>query len=252
MGAWTTRSRARVRAFRVIAVIMAVSAVAFGIFTAGSGIVIEALRIHAFHNVVLVTLLLVLSAPPAIAAARSPERAGPHVIHLGALGVAGVATMVLSLMVDLYTVPFIVLTGLLLLLRVPLRPAVGPGRPSLALGLLVAAAAGPVIGYALGQAELQRIDTSSEHAELNHWVEMSFTAVAILLLGVLAALRPTAFRLSAWGAGAGLAVMGGASLALQGYPSVLDTPWAWAALAGGVVFLAVAEWEFRRAGPGRG
>ena len=57
---------------------MAVSGVAFGLFTAVFGIVSEAQEIHAFHNVVVAALLLVLSAPPAIAAARAPDRAaGP-------------------------------------------------------------------------------------------------------------------------------------------------------------------------------
>jgi hypothetical protein len=47
-------------------------------------------------------------------------------------------------------------------------------------------------------------------------------------------------------AGAGVAVLGGASLALEGYASALDTAWAWAALGGSLVFLTVVEWESRR------
>jgi hypothetical protein len=105
--------------------------------------------------------------------------------------------------------------------------------------------------YALEQAELQRIDFSSEHAEFNHWVETSFYAVAILLLGLVAALRPAANRLTAWCAGLGLAILGGASLALGHYASSFDGPWAWAALLGGLVFISVAEWE-RLRGPSSG
>jgi hypothetical protein len=99
------------------------------------------------------------------------------------------------------------------------------------------------VTYALAQAELQRIDVSSEHAEFNHWVETSFYAVAVLLLGLMSALRPAAYRLTAWCAGLGLTILGGASLALGSYPSALDAPWAWAALLGGLVFVSIAEWE---------
>jgi hypothetical protein len=211
------------------------------------GIVSEAQTIHAFHNVVVAALLLVLSAPPAFAAAREPERAVAPLLHLSALGVAGLATMALGLTIDIYTLPFVVLVGVLLLLRVARGPALGVGCPSVALGILVTAAAVPLVTYALGQAELQRINTSSNHAELNHWVEMSFYAVAVLLLRALAALRPTTFRMSAWSAGIALAVMGGASRALEGYASALGTSGAWAALVGGVLFLFLTEWEVRQA-----
>jgi hypothetical protein len=229
---------------------MAVSAVAFGLVTAVFGIISEAQLIHAFHNTVVATLLLVLSAPPAIAAARSPERAMPALGHLVVLSVAGLATMAVAVRLDVFTLPFIVLVGVLLLLRVPRGPALASGRPSLPLVVLVLAAAVPLVAYALGQAELQRIDATSEHAELNHWVETSFTAVAILLLGALAALRPVAYRMTAWTAAVALAALGVASLLLPGHASTFDTPWAWAALAGSLAFIALAEWESRRAGSG--
>jgi len=233
----------RFRTFRVIAAIMAVSGVAFGLFTAAFGIVSEAQEIHAFHTVVVAALLLLLSAPPAIAAARSPNRAAAPLPHLVGVGAAGLITMVLGLKVDIFTLPFIVLVGVLLMLRVPRRPASARGGLSPFLVVLVAVAVLPLVTYALAQAELQRIDISSEHAEFNHWVETSFYAIAVLLLGLMAALRPAAYRLTAWCAGLGLAILGGASLALGHYASALDAPWAWTALLGGLAFVSVAEWE---------
>ena len=244
-------SHSRLRTFRVIAAIMAVLGVAFGLFTAVFGIVSEAQEIHAFHNVVVAALLLVLSAPPAIAAARAPDRAAGPLLHLVAVSVAGVITMVLGLRVDIFTLPFIVLVGVLLMLQRPPGPALAVGGLSPSLAALVAVAALPLVIYALEQAELQRIDFSSEHAEFNHWVETSFYAVAILLLGLVAALRPAANRLTACCAGLGLAILGGASLALGHYASSFDGPWAWAALLGGLVFISVAEWE-RLRGPSSG
>ena len=230
---------------------MAVSAVAFGLVTAVFALIDESQEIHAVHNAVVASLLLVLSAPAAVAAARSPDEAWPSLLHLIAVGIAGLVTMVVSLRLDIFTLPFIVFVGVLILLRVPRGPLVAPGRPSAVLAVLTLAAAIPLTVYGLEQAELQRIDTMSEHAEFNHWVETSFYAVAILLLGTLAAFRPRQFRFSAWTAGVALAVLGGISLAFPDKPSALDAGWAWAALAGGVLFVGAAEWEATRATRGR-
>jgi hypothetical protein len=169
---------------------------------------------------------------------------------LSVVGLAGLVTMAAALTVDPFTLPFIVFVCVLWVLR-PNRdePVIPAGKPSPILLVLVAAATVPLVSYALGQAELQRIDDVSEHAELFHWVETSFYAVAVLLLGLLAALRPVAFPLSAWCAGVALAVLGGASLLLPDRPSALETPWAWAALVGAIAFLAAANWETRRVGP---
>ncbi|MFN2418871.1 MAG: hypothetical protein ABR593_08105, partial [Candidatus Limnocylindria bacterium] len=109
-----------------------------------------------------------------------------------------------------------------------------------------AVAAVPLVIYALGQAELQRNDSSSEHAVFFHWVETSFYAIAILMLGLLAALRPGAFRTAGWMAGLALALLGAASLVLGQYASAIEAPWSWAALIGGLVFVGVGEWESRR------
>jgi len=239
-------------AFRVIAWIMAVSAIAFGVAT-GSAIFVEEMEIHAFHNVVVASLLLVISAPAALQAARHADHPLPGLMQIVAIGFAGVATMALGLTIDPFTLPFIVLGIVLwvLWLRRPERDGFPTGRPSIVLLLLVAAAAVPSVVWASDNARLQRIDDLSEHAELFHWVETSFYALAVLLLGLLAALRPRAFRMSAWSGGIALAIVGGASLALSDHASALPSPWSAIALAGGIVFVAAGEWEARRRGTGR-
>ena len=233
-------------AARVLAALMAVSGIAFGIVTVVLGLVDEAQLPHVVHNTVVASLLLVISAPAAIAVARAPERSIGALVTLAVIGVAGLATMALSVTLDPFTLPFVVLVGVLWALRPTRERPLPAGRPSLVLLGMVAAAAAPLILYALGNASMQRTDVS-DHARFFHWVETSFYAVAVLLLGLLAAIRPAAYRLAAWSAGVALAVLGAASLFLTGYPSALDTPSAAAALAGGIAFIGVAEWEARRA-----
>jgi hypothetical protein len=242
------RSGGRRRAFRIVASIMAVSGAGFGLFTAVFGIISRDQRIHAIHNSVVATLLLVLSAAPALAAARGPERSTLPLMQLTAVGVAGLVTMGLSLTIDPFTLPFILLVGVLWALQPARERPIPAGRPSWILLVLVLAAAAPLAVYALDNADLQRLDQTSEHAELYHWVETSFYAIAILLVALLAALRPAAYRLPAWSAGIALVVLAAASLAFPGYASALDGPWAWGALAEGIIFVAAAEWERLRFG----
>lgn len=236
-------------AFRIIATIMGVSGAGFGLFTAAFGILSEAQRIHAIHNSVVATLLLVLSAAPALAAARDPEHSTAPLMHLTAVGIAGLATMAFSLTIDPFTLPFILLVGVLWALQPARERPIPEGRASWILLVLVLASVVPLVVYALDNAELQRLDRTSEHAELYHWVETSFYAIAIVLLGLLAALRPTVYRLSAWSAGIGLVVLGVASLFLPGYASAIHASWAWGAVAGGAVFVGASEWERSRLGP---
>ena len=234
----------RITAMRVLAIVMAVGAIGFGLFTAVFGIVNPAQEPHAFHNVVVASLLIVLSTPPLIVVARTPDRAVRALVILAAVAMAALVTMALSLTLDPFTLPFVILVGVLWLLAP--RSAGAAPRPSLILGALVLVAAVPLVGYALGQAELQRTDHTSEHAAFFHWVETSFYAIAVLLLGALAALRPAAFRLAAWMGGVGLAILGIGALLLPGFASSLPSPWGWAAVIGGVVFVGAAEWEARR------
>ncbi|MGH2686994.1 MAG: hypothetical protein ACRDJP_16140, partial [Actinomycetota bacterium] len=103
---------------------------AFGLYTAVFGLVAESQRIHAFHNVVLATLVLVITAPAAIAAFRDPERSTAPLSHLLAATVAGSVTMALALTIDPFTVPVLVAIVALWFLRPRREPVLGPGRPS--------------------------------------------------------------------------------------------------------------------------
>lgn len=246
MNGSTQGSSRRLRVVRILAIVMAVSGVGFGLFTIVFGIVSPAQAPHAFHNVIVASLLIVLSAPAVVAIARAPERAVRPLVILSAVGVAGLLTMAVALTPDPFTLPFVILVGVLWTL-VPDRYGAFPtGRLSLPLLAFVLAAAGPLFVYALDQAGLQRVDHASEHAAFFHWVETSFYAVAIALLGVLVAIRPVAYRLAAWCAGVGAGLLGAAAILLPTYASAPPSPWGWVALLGGLAFLGLSELEVRR------
>jgi hypothetical protein len=242
---------ARLRALRILAAGMAVGGIGFGLFTVVFGLVSPDQAPHAFHNPIVASLLIVLSAPPLIAIARAPERPIRPLVVLAAIGVAALATMAMALTIDPFTLPFVVLVAVLWAVATDRADAFPAGAPSvamLALSALAAAALGP---YAVAQAELQRTDQVSEHAAFFHWVEMAFYATAIPLLGLLAGLRPAAYRMAAWCAAVALAILGIASLVYGEYASALPVPMAWVVAVGSVVFIVVAEWEDRRQGPAR-
>ena len=222
------------------------SGIAFGLFTIVFGIVGPDQEIHAVHNTMVAALLIVLTAPPMVAVARAPERAIRPLVILAALAVAGLAAMALALTPDPFILPVLVLIGVLWVLVPSREDAIPMGRPSPLMLALVLAAAVALVPYAIDNAELQRTDHTSDHAAFFHWVETSFTAAGIVLVGLVAALRPRAFRMATWSAGLALAIIGAASVLFPGYASALAPPWSWAAMVGGLAFIGVGEWEARR------
>ena len=104
--------------------------------------------------------------------------------------------------------------------------------------------------YALENAALQRSDQTSEHARFYHWVETAFYAAGVIVLGVLAAWRPSIFRFATWCAGLGLAILGAASVLFAEHASALASPWGWVAVVGGLAFIGVGEGGFEAVGQG--
>ena len=233
-------------AMRVIAWILTVSGVAFGLFTIVFGLVGPDQEIHAVHNAVVASLLIVLTAPPMVAVARAPERAIRPLVVLAALAVAGLAAMALALTPDPFILPVLVMIGVLWLLAPSPEGAIPPGRPSFVMLAFVLAGAVLLVPYAIDNAGLQRTDHTSDHAAFFHWVETSFTAAGIVPVGLVAALRPRAFRMATWSAGLALAILGAASVLFGQHASALFSPWSWAALIGGLAFIGLGEWEVRR------
>ena len=245
-------SRRRLRITRLIAGFMAGSAILFGAFTVVFGIVAESQHIHGFHNAVVAALLLVLSAPPALAIARRPDRSDAPLITLTILSAAAVITMAASLTIDPFTMPFVVFTGVLWTLRQSNERTAREEQPNKGLLLLVAAGAVPLVVYALGQAELQRTLAGDVHSQFFHWVEASFYATGILFFGVLSALRPRTQRMAGLSAGLGLIIFGLAALFLSGHASAVPTPWSWLAVVGGAAVIGLVTRNGVRGQPAQG
>lgn len=80
-----------------------------------------------------------------------------------------------------------------------------------------------------------------------HWAGMAAVALAIILVGLLAALRIRGWRVTAWTAGLALAYYGLVSVLTSADASSGGYPWGGLAIAWGVVFVFLAEREARAA-----
>jgi MFS family permease len=181
---------------------------------------------------------------------RAPERrvAGFQQAALALVGFALAGTLAGDGTALLFVLGFAVLTAILGWLH-PAREHVlvrgeGPSMPLLVLALLAAV---PLTVFAFDMAELQRTGIPSDtHVAERHWSTMATLALSIWLVAAQAALRTPGWRIPAWSAGLAAAVLGVASMVFPAYPGSLGRTWGLVALLGGVVFVALAEWTYRR------
>jgi hypothetical protein len=231
---------------RFVAWFLILSGIGFSGFTVVFAFVGADQEIHAVHNVVVTSLIVVLTVPALVVVARAPETSAPELLILAALTVAGVVAMALSLTPDPFILPVLVLIGVLWFLapsHTGSVPAGSPSLPVLAFAIGAALLLGP---YALDNAALQRSDTTSDHARFFHWVEVAFYSFGIVVLAALGAWRPRGFRLATWCAGIALTMLGAASAVFPGFASALAAPWSGVALVGGPAFIGLGERQARR------
>lgn len=149
-----------------------------------------------------------------------------------------------NLIPALFLVPTL---GILLALHPARKGFLRPGGSVSPALLVLAGASGiPLIAYALHMgAEAQKVTGPPHHVQ--RLSTMAALAIAILLTGLLAALRTRGWTIPAWSAGSAVLVFGLASMAFPEHPGAEGRWWAGLAIAGGVLFIAAAEWEARRA-----
>jgi len=105
-------------------------------------------------------------------------------------------------------------------------------------------AAGPAFVYAWGQL---RLDHSALPlaAHGGHWTAMAILTVALVLLSLLGASRPTGWRVPVWSVGATAMLFGISSAALPHMPSSVGRFWGVLAAAWAISYVATAEIRFR-------
>jgi hypothetical protein len=80
----------------------------------------------------------------------------------------------------------------------------------------------------------------------DRFAELAALAIAIVVVGMLAAAKPEGWRVTAWSVGAAAAILGAVSTGLPELPGALGQLGGAFALAWGVLFIAVAKWEAQR------
>jgi hypothetical protein len=117
-----------------------------------------------------------------------------------------------------------------------------------ALAAIAVLGAVPLIGYALSMAAQARELAGPPH-HIQRLTTMAALAIALPLAGLLAAFQTRGWRISAWCAGAAALVFGLASMVFPNYRGSAGRGWGALALAGGLLFVLVAEWEVWRVRP---
>jgi hypothetical protein len=137
-----------------------------------------------------------------------------------------------------------------------LRRGAAPNRTLLAITVIGAV---PLVAYALDMG-MQAQDLAGPPHHVQRLSTMVAMALAIVLTGLLAALRTRGWRIPAWSAGTAAIVFGLASAVFPDQAGAVGRGWGGLAITGGVLFIAAAEREVRRAtaarepssmGPGR-
>lgn len=118
-------------------------------------------------------------------------------------------------------------------------------RFSPALATIALLGAVPFITYALGMGAQARELVAPPH-HIQRLATMAAMAIAVVLVGLLAALQTRGWRTPAWCAGAAAVVFGLACVVFPTYQGSAGRGWGILALGGGFLFVVVAEWQARR------
>jgi len=130
-----------------------------------------------------------------------------------------------------------------------LHPARGalvrpPTRISPRLAGIALLGAIPLVAYALAMGTAaQELTGPPHHVQRLSW--MAALAVAIELTALLAALRTPGWRIPTWSAAMAVMLFGAASVLFPYHPASVGSAGGALAIGGGLLFIAVAEWEAR-------
>ncbi|MDQ6877172.1 MAG: hypothetical protein M3082_05645, partial [Candidatus Dormibacteraeota bacterium] len=141
---------------------------------------------------------------------------------------------------------FLVAVAILVALHPARREFFKPGAgvsPALAAISLLGAI--PATGYAVSMLVQARQFVGPPH-HADRFAEMAAAAIAIVFVGLLAALKTHGWTIPARSAGVAAIVVGMASVVFPDAPGAVGHAWGAVAVGWGVLFLAAAEWEARQ------
>lgn len=252
-------SRGRRIAFSVLAAVFAAAALG-GLF--GIGLVIgwfddDAGGIHRVHDIGFGVLFGVIVSVGFAALVARPERRPSAYLQATVAAVAALLAGLISADWGYLSLglPLVAALVILLVLHPTRETVLHPTlQPSAAMTAVALVGAIPLVGFAVTAARLQRDGLAADpHVSMSHWATMSAMALGLVFTGLLASTRIRGWRLTAWCAGIGAATYGLASIVFARfpgsevpYPGSEGSTWGAVAVAGGLVFIAVAEWEARR------
>jgi hypothetical protein len=251
--------RGRRVAFAALAILFAAASLG-GLF--GIGLVIgwfdnDDGKIHRVHDIAFGVLFGIIVTVAFLAQLRRPEsKVSPRYQILAAAAASLIAGLMATDGAGVFFFLVLVLALAILVAVHPVGLSLLRGTASVSRPLAAMAAVGaiPLLWFALTTARLQRTGPPTDlHVKGSHWTVMTAMLLGILLVALLASLRLGGWRTSAWCAGLGAFTYGLASAVFAKFPNTqLPYPgskgvgWGLVAMAGGAVFVAVAEWEARR------
>ncbi len=200
---------------------------------------------HRVHDIAWGAFAVILVCGAAAAQLWRPERRPAAMQQLLAcLAAGGISIAASGALVPSHLIrgAFLAVPAAVMLAMHPVRKDVlRVGRMSPLLTALAIVVAVPLVRFALEQVRIQRIDTVSPHGIAFHWGTMASLALSIVATMLVASSRAPGWRLSAWCAGAALAVFGLASVSYPDRASSVGQAWGACAIGAAIVFVVVAE-----------
>ena len=250
---------ARSRAFTVLTFLFGAAALG-GLF--GIGIVIgwydtDEGGIHRVHDLGFGVLYGIVVATAFFVMVRRPGTKPSVFLQVVAVALAVAIASLVSADPSYLSIAGALLAASAILLALhPERDQVLHPRPKLSrvMSVFTLVAAIPLVSFAMTTARMQRIGSPLDpHVRMSHWTTMASMALGLVAVGLLASARIRGWRVTAWCAGLGAAAYGLASIVFHRF-SGTQVPyagsegigWGLVAVIGGLMFIAIAEWEARR------
>lgn len=251
----TQGSRGTRIAFKVLAGVLA--AASLGALL-GIGVIIAWIDtddggIHRVHDMGFGALYGVILAVGFAVQVWRPERTISAFFQILAVGLAAAIAGAWASRAFALIGVFVVVAWVILLALHPSRSDIlRPVREgsSWLLGGLAALGTIPWLWFASTAEKLQRNGlTLDPHVNMDHWTTMAAMAIGIVAVSWLSCLRLRGWRISAWCAAVATFLYGLISIVYPARAGSEGTRWGLIAMAGGLVFIAAAEWEARRPVP---